>query len=345
VRLAVVLFNLGGPDSLDNVEPFLRNLFSDAAILPFPFWIRKPLAWAIARRRAPVAREIYRRIGGRSPILDETLAQAAALESMLREGGRDTKVFVAMRAWGPMSEEVARAVADFGPDMAVLLPLYPQYSVTTTGSAIRAWREAAARAGLSAVERRICCYPWERGFINAVGAGVCAALGKRRAGTEYRILFSAHGLPQRTIAAGDPYQWQIERTVEAVVAEIGIENLDWRICYQSRVGSLKWLEPATDVEIRRAGAEGKGLIVVPVAFVSEHSETLVELDMDYAKLALESGAADYIRVATVRTDEPFIRGLAELVQKAVVSERAVSCGGGRICPALFRQCGIGGSAA
>jgi ferrochelatase len=343
VKLAVVLFNLGGPDSLEAVEPFLENLFSDPAILGFPSWIRKPLARAIAKRRGSVAREIYSRIGGRSPILEETRAQAAALESVLRRSGEEVKVFVAMRAWNPMSEETARSVAAYAPDRIVLLPLYPQYSTTTSASSVAAWRAAATRIGLVAEERRVCCYPCDAGFVAALAARVAEALARRRPAIAYRIIFSAHGLPQRTIAGGDPYQWQVERTVEAVVRKSGLEELDWRLAYQSRVGPLKWLEPATDAEIRKAGAEGKGLIVVPVAFVSEHSETLVELDMDYRDLARVSGSADYIRVPTVGTDEAFIGGLADLVRRAAVADGPVTSGEGRICPVDFRRCGMAGS--
>ena len=345
MRLAVVLFNLGGPDGLDAVEPFLENLFSDPAILSLPLWMRRPLARIIAKRRGPIAREIYSRIGGRSPILEETLAQAAALEIVLRETGEEVKVFVAMRAWKPMSEETALAVRAFGPDRVVLLPLYPQYSTTTTASSVSAWREAAARIGLIAVEHRVCCYPGDDGFIAAVASCVGDALSRRKEGTSYRVIFSAHGLPQKTIAGGDPYQWQVEQTVEAVVRAAGIGHLDRCIAYQSRVGPLKWLEPATEVEIRRAAADGKGIVVVPVAFVSEHSETLVELDMDYAQLALDCGAPDYIRARTVGTGESFIRGLSHLVWKAAAADGAVSCGTGRICPAQFRRCGMAGEPA
>src|SRR5262249_15242338 len=157
------------------------------------------------------------------------------------------------------------------------LPLYPQFSTTTTLSSYAAWRDAASRTGLSEVPTsRVCCFPWEDGFVAAIADGVRQALASRKTGVEYRILFSAHGLPQRVVDADDPYQWQVERTVENVLRRVTETNLDWTVCYQSRVGPLAWLEPATDAEIRRAGTAGKGLIVVPVAFVSEHSETLVE---------------------------------------------------------------------
>ncbi|HEY3637741.1 MAG TPA: ferrochelatase [Rhizomicrobium sp.] len=345
MKLAVVLFNLGGPDSLEAVEPFLQKLFSDPAIISLPFWIRKPLARRIARRRAPIAREIYKHIGGRSPILEQTLAQAGALEAVLASRGSRAKVFVAMRTWKPMSDETARNVAAYGPDMIVLLPLYPQYSATTTASSVLAWREAAAKVGLKAIERRVCCYPSEAGFVAAIRDGLQAALARRRPDVNYRILFSAHGLPQRMIAAGDPYQWQVEQTVEAVARGFGASGFDWRISYQSRVGPLKWLQPATDAEIRRAGEEQKGLIIVPVAFVSEHSETLVELDIEYARLARESGVADYIRVPAVGVAHSFIDGLANLVMKAVSVDNPVSSGDGRICPASFAKCGMGRSLA
>jgi ferrochelatase len=345
VRIAVVLFNLGGPDSLSSVEPFLRNLFSDAAILPLPTWIRRPLAWAIARRRAPVAQEIYRRLGGRSPLLDETIAQGAALEAVLGRCGADARVFIAMRAWHPRSDETARAVADFEPEVTVLLPLYPQFSTTTTASSLVDWRSSAAKVGLGGTERRVCCYPWDSGFVSALTNEVRTVLSQRKPELCYRILFSAHGLPRRTVATGDPYQWQVERTAEAVVRNLSANGLDWKICYQSRIGPQKWLEPRTDLEVRRAGAEKRGLIVVPIAFVSEHSETLVELDMDCAQLARDSGVPHYLRVPTVRTNPAFIEGLAELVLRAAASECPVTCASGRICPTQFVRCGMSGAAA
>jgi len=156
-------------------------------------------------------------------------------------------------------------------------------------------------------------------------------------------LFSAHGLPQRTIATGDPYQWQVERTADAVVNKLSMNDLDWLVSYQSRIGPQKWLEPRTDSEVRRAGAEKRGVIVVPIAFVSEHSETLVELDMDYAKLAQDSGVPHYLRVPTVRTNPSFIEGLADIVLCAVASREPVTCGTGRICPAQFLRCGMSGA--
>ncbi|HEX4079970.1 MAG TPA: ferrochelatase [Rhizomicrobium sp.] len=345
MKIAVVLFNLGGPDSLESVELFLRNLFSDPAILPLPEWLRRPVAWMIAKRRAPVAQAIYREIGGRSPLLQETSAQATALEQALARRGAAARTFIAMRAWKPMSDETVRSVLAYEPALVVLLPLYPQYSTATSGSSLLAWQQASRRGGLAVPHKRVCCYPWGSGFIAALKELLEDALSRRKPGLSYRVLFSAHGLPQRTISGGDPYQWQVERTVDAILRSHGAGDLDWRISYQSRVGPLQWLEPATDAEIRQAGAEGKGLVVMPVAFVSEHSETLVELDIEYARLAKEAGVPDYIRVATAGTSERFIDGLADLVLKATTAAEPITCGNGRICPEHLGRCGLGGAQA
>ena len=315
MKLAVVLFNLGGPDSPEAVEPFLRNLFTDPAIIALPGIVRLPLGRFIARRRAPVARDIYARIGGRSPILEETQAQARALEDALAARGHEARAFIAMRCWRPFSDEAAAAVKAWSPDRIVLLPLYPQYSTTTTASSLADWERAARKAGLAAPQSAIRDYPAEPGFIAALAGSIRETLAKARPGLRYRLLLSAHGLPERVVAKGDPYQKQVEQTSSALVRELGMEGLDWTVCYQSRVGPLKWIGPATDAEIVRAGRDGLGLVVAPIAFVSEHSETLVELDIEYAKLAQASGAADYLRAPAVGTRKPFIDGLAGLVAR------------------------------
>ena len=335
MKLAVVLFNLGGPDAPEAVEPFLRNLFDDPAILSVPWLIRKPLARLIAARRAPVARVIYAKIGGRSPILEETEAQARALEKAL--GEHETRVFIAMRCWKPFSDEAACAVKQWGAERIVLLPLYPQFSTTTSGSSLVDWRRASRSAGLEAPRSRICCYPLLPGFIEALAGLTRETLAKAQPEISYRFLLSAHGLPERIVAKGDPYRWQVERTVAALVEELGIK--DWAVCYQSRVGPLKWIGPGTDEEIRRAGADGKGAIVVPISFVSEHSETLVELDIDYGKLAREAGVPDYLRVPTVGARPEFIAGLAELVRQSL-AQPVTTLGGGWECPAAHRGCGF-----
>ncbi|HEY8948643.1 MAG TPA: ferrochelatase [Rhizomicrobium sp.] len=341
MKLAVVLFNLGGPDSPEAVEPFLRNLFTDPAIISLPGMIRRPLGRFIAKRRGPVAREIYAKIGGRSPILEETDTQALTLQMALSAQGLDARCYIAMRYWKPFADETAAKVKAWSPDRIVLLPLYPQFSTTTTDSSLKGWHEAARRAGIAAPTTRICCYPWEEGFIAAKSKLIATALTKKKPAVDYRLLLSAHGLPKRTVSKGDPYQWQVEKTARTIVDRLGISGLDWQVCYQSRVGPLEWIGPATDAEIRRAGADGKGLVVAPIAFVSEHSETQVELDIEYGKLARESGVPDYIRVPTVSADVDFIAALASLASRAALGESVVTCGPGRICPKEFSRCGFG----
>jgi ferrochelatase len=340
MSVAVVLFNLGGPDRPEAVEPFLFNLFNDPAIIGSPGFIRRRLARFISRRRAPVAREIYGKIGGGSPILANTEAQARALETQLTVRGIAAKVFVAMRYWKPYAGDTARAVAAIAPDRIVLLPLYPQYSTTTTASSLASWREAASAAGIAADTHAICCYPAERGFVAAIASLVRTALAGW-SGTPARILFSAHGLPKKVIRRGDPYQWQVEKTAAAVVAALAGAAPDWTVCYQSRVGPLEWIGPSTIDEIRRAGKEGVPLIVVPIAFVSEHSETLVELDIEYRRVAEEAGVPRYVRVPTVSAQHEFISGLAGLVEQALEASAPIRPDGGlRICPAAFGRCAI-----
>lgn len=335
MKLAVVLFNLGGPDAPEAIEPFLRNLFGDPAILSLPSFIRVPLARFIARRRAPVARAIYAQIGGRSPILPQTEAQARALETALKE--YECKAFIAMRCWKPFSFDAARAIKEWSPEKIVLLPLYPQYSTTTTASSFKDWARASAAAGLDLPRSHICCYPSDPGFIEALADLTRKAQAKTHPEISYRLLLTAHGLPERIIARGDPYRRQVEQTAAALVERLGIDANDWTVCYQSRVGPLKWIGPSTEEEIRRAGKNGKGLIVVPISFVSEHSETLVELDLEYGKLAREAGVRDYIRVPTVGTHPAFIAGLADRVRQSLVFSGAT---GGAKCPASAGACGL-----
>lgn len=314
MKIAIILFNLGGPDSLEAVQPFLRNLFSDPAILRVPSFIRGPLASFIARRRAPIAREIYGKIGGASPILGQTEAQARALEEALGAGdgeGHEWRGYVCMRYWHPMTEATVRSVERFKPDRIVLLPLYPQYSTATTASSFKAWNDLARFKVPTAVVRD---YPVEPGFIAASVALVKEGLAQV-GDVPRRVLFSAHGLPERVIKAGDPYQGQVEQSAKAIADTIG--GLDWSVCYQSRVGPLKWIGPSTDAEIARAGADRVSVVLYPLSFVSEHSETLVELDIEYRHLAEKAGVPAYIRVPTVGTHPLFIAGLARLVRDAL----------------------------
>jgi protoporphyrin/coproporphyrin ferrochelatase len=315
MKVAVVLFNLGGPDTPDSIEPFLRNLFSDPAVLPLPSILRLPLAKFIAAKRVPSAREIYAKIGGCSPILSETKAQAQALEAAL---GRDFRCFISMRCWKPFSDDAVAAIKAWGAEQIVLIPLYPQFSTATTGSSFVDWTRAAAAAELNLATVRICCYPEQSGFISALAGLIVEAAAKAKSGISYRLLLSAHGLPERMIRNGDPYKSHVEKTAAALTKKLGMDDI--LVCYQSRVGPMKWIGPATDSEIKRAGADGKGIIIAPIAFVSEHSETLVELDIEYALLAKNCGVKDYIRVPAVGIRADFIAGLAKLVSDALAGK-------------------------
>lgn len=340
----MVLFNLGGPDAPASIQPFLFNLFNDPAIIGLPRPLRWLAAKLISRRRAAVAAEIYAQIGGRSPLLAETRAQAEALQARLTARGRTARVFVSMRYWHPMSDAAAREVAAYGPDRLVLLPLYPQYSTTTTASSLQDWRRAAVAAGLGQPAHAVCCYPLLPGFIAAVAGLVRQGVQQAAAAgaTVIRVLFSAHGLPQRVVDRGDPYPQQVAATVAAVVSALDRADLDHVVCYQSRVGPLKWIGPATEDELARAAADGVGVVLVPVAFVSEHSETLVELDIEYRHRAEELGVPVYVRVPTVGTSADFIEGLAAVVGEAVTRQRAVAPAGGqdRCCPAAASGCAV-----
>ena len=345
-RLAVVLMNLGGPDSLDAVEPFLRNLFRDPAIIRAPAPVRHLLARLITKKRGPEARKIYRTLGGRSPLLSETEAQAEALGEALADLGT-VEIAIAMRYWHPMSEEAARRVAAFRPERIVLLPLYPQFSTTTTASSLGAWAKAAKAAGIDAPTLGVCCYPQADGLAEAHAALIEPLLELAAATGSPRLLFSAHGLPRSVVARGDPYQWQVEETARRIVARLGRAGLDWMVCYQSKVGPMAWLEPSTVAEIERAGRDSVPVVVVPVAFVSEHSETLVELDVDYRERAAQAGVPAYHRVPALGTHGAFIAALAGLVRRALealdsgsaASAADLGSGAGRrLCPAAHRCC-------
>lgn len=319
-KTAIVLFNLGGPDTPAAVQPFLFNLFNDPAIIRIPNPFRWGLAKVISKRRAPIAREIYENLGGGSPLLPNTQAQARALEAKLMSGesgddGDDFKVFIAMRYWHPFADETVREVKAYGPDQILLLPLYPQFSTTTTGSSVTDWNRAANKVGLDVPTKTACCYPADPGFVSEVVTRLRKALDEFTGDEQKpRVLFSAHGLPKKIVDAGDPYQEQVEESTAAVVEALGLPDLDWIVCYQSRVGPLEWIGPSTESEIERAGKDKVPLIVVPIAFVSEHSETLVELDIEYRELAEKEGVPKYVRVPTVDDGPAFIEGLATRVR-------------------------------
>jgi ferrochelatase len=343
VRTAIVLFNLGGPDRLESVRPFLFNLFYDPAITEMAAPFRWLFAKLITAKREKAVQANYALMGGKTPLLAETEAQMRALDAALADLGPESgkaRCFMAMRYWHPLSEATAAEVAAWRPDRILLLPLYPQYSAATTGSSLAAWKEAARAAGLDVPTRTVCCYPLEQGFVQAHAGLIREVWPKAAAAGRPRLLFSAHGLPEAFIKKGDPYQWQIEQTCAAVAEALEIEGLDWRICYQSRVGPQTWIGPFTDQEVERAGADGVPLVVCPVAFVSEHVETLVEMDDEYAALAKQSGVPTYVRVPTLSARAGFIEALAVLVRRHLeVSPEGLSGADlSRLCPARFGRC-------
>ncbi|MBL0942048.1 MAG: ferrochelatase, partial [Alphaproteobacteria bacterium] len=295
MKTAVILFNLGGPDNLKAVKPFLFNLFFDPQIIRFPMPFRFFLAKWLSHRRAREASDIYRKLGGGSPIVSNTQKQQEALQAVL---GEDYTVFSVMRYWNPRAEEVFHEVKSYNPDQVVLLPLYPQFSSTTTASSFKEWDDICRKNYWNKPTRKICCYPTQPKFIRATVRLLKDKLSSFSNLEKVRVLFSAHGLPQRIVDQGDPYQWQVEKSVFEILKYLNKQDLDYVICYQSRVGPLKWLEPYTDVEITRAGKEGKSIVILPVSFVSEHSETLYELDIQYKNIAAEEGVPRYERVST-----------------------------------------------
>lgn len=333
-----MLLNLGGPDSLKAVRPFLFNLFADPAIISAPAPIRYLLAALISVTRGKMARANYAKMGGASPLGPGTQAQAQALEAILadRLDGK-VKVFVAMRYWRPDSAETARAVAAFAPDEVVLLPLYPQYSTTTTASSVKAWTEAYRGSGQV---RSVCCYPLHAGLVEAHAAAIEGAWERAGKPDGLRLLFSAHGLPEQVIEKGDPYQAQVKALAEAVAARLG-DRWPWRVCYQSRVGPLKWLGPTTLECIEQAAADGLGVMITPIAFVSEHVETLVELDHDYAAVGKGLNIAHYIRVPALGVSRDFVEALADLTLAALNSEAAPRPGSAYVCPGRWSGCPAG----
>ena len=312
MKKAVILFNLGGPDKLENVEAFLFNLFNDPAILNLPTILRFPLAKLIANRRTPIAKKIYKELGGSSPILKLTIEQSEKLEKKLNENKNldEYKCFVVMRCWHPRASEVINNVKLFDPDEIVLLPLYPQYSASTSGSSIKEWNDVCKSNNYKIKTSTICCYPVNKDFIKA---HIFEIKKKINNINNYKLIFSAHGLPARNIKKGDPYQWQIEQTVSEIVNLLNLENLDRILSYQSRVGPLKWIGPSTDEIIIENSKLNKHIVLVPIAFVSEHSETLVELDIEYKKLAKENGCTKYTRIPAHGINDAFIDGLSNLV--------------------------------
>ena len=338
MRKAIILFNLGGPDKLENVEPFLFNLFFDPAILNLPAFFRYPLAKLIANRRAPTAKKIYQELGGSSPILQLTEEQASALESKLRkeESSSEYKCFIVMRCWHPRAENVVKEVKNYNPEEIILMPLYPQYSAATSGSSIKEWNDICKKNNFNVKTSTICCYPTDENFIQAHKELIMKKIKNLE---NFKLIFSAHGLPEKNIKKGDPYQWQVEQSVNKIVKSLDVKDLDWVLSYQSRVGPLKWIGPSTEEIIIENSRLGKHIVLVPIAFVSEHSETLVELDIEYKELADKNGCKHYSRVPALGINESYIRAMSNLI----INRKDYSYNGKLFppkvqCPKQFTKC-------
>lgn len=326
-RYGVLLFNLGGPDTLEDVEPFLVNLFSDRDIVELPLGaVFQPLfARLIARLRGPSVRRNYASIGGGSPQLRLTRAQGEALAARLSRGDGRVPVAIAMRYWRPRTEEALRDLGAQGVRRIVTLTLYPHYSRATTGSSQRElervlaqpeWRD---RFRVSGIDR----YAQEPAYLDAFAATVRESLAGYPEEVRGRLflLFSAHGLPQRFIDEGDPYVGETQATVRGVLERLAVPNRH-TLAFQSRTGPVKWIGPGTDEVLRKLGREGvREVLVVPVSFVSDHIETLYELDQLFADEARRAGIADYRRSAVLNTHPLFIEALAGLVERHLEENR------------------------
>ncbi len=331
-KIAVVLFNLGSPDSKEAIEPFLMNFFMDKNIIGLPLPFRYLLAKKISKKRSKCeAGNSYSKLNYKSPLLENTKAQADALELELnlKNDGNEYKVFISMRYWHPFALETAKEVQAWQADKVVLLPLYPQFSTTTTFSSFESWGKALKKLNYNPETSKINSYSCNDGFIeSSVNNIYDKYVQVKDVHPNIRILFSAHGLPEKIIKAGDPYQDQCEQSAQKIAEKLEIKikaskreplqvqckKLDWQICYQSRVGRLKWIGPSIEEALDKAAKDKKCVIIYPHAFTQEHIETLVELDIEYKKYASKIGIDGYYRSSTVGTSEEFINGLAELVR-------------------------------
>lgn len=346
-KTAVVLFNLGGPDKLSSVRPFLFNLFNDRAIINLPNPFRYLLAKLISNQRNETAQEIYKNIGGKSPILEISNDQAENLEKELSFSG-DFKTFVCMRYWHPMSKDVVSQIKKYGADEIIMLPLYPQFSTTTTGSSFKDFESEVQKQGLKVKLKKVCCYATNPKFIEAHVTLIEQAINQVKFSNnkkKYRLLFSAHGLPQKIIDGGDPYVFQVESSAKAIIAKIMSnkvvtdEKIDSKICYQSKVGPLKWTTPSLGDEIDRAANDKVGIIIVPIAFTSDHSETLVELDIEYKQMAKKKKIPFYYRVEALNSNAYLIESFTDLCKDLSNKEqKCASYNNQRICPKEFSKC-------
>ncbi|EFN54521.1 hypothetical protein CHLNCDRAFT_24443, partial [Chlorella variabilis] len=328
-RVGVLLLNLGGPDSLEDVQPFLYNLFADPDIirLPSPVQFLQPtIAQLVSTLRAPKSREGYESIGGGSPLRRITEEQAAALRDSLCAKGINAHTYVAMRYWFPFTEEAMAAVKRDGITQLVVLPLYPQFSVSTSGSSLRLLERLLKEDPVLTRVKHVVIPSWYQrpGYVRAMADLIVAELTSgafpQDQLDEVEIFFSAHGVPVSYIEEGDPYKEEMEECVQLVMAELqrrGVAN-SHTLAYQSRVGPVEWLKPYTDDSIRELANSGvRSLLAVPISFVSEHIETLEEIDCEYRELAEESGIEHWGRVPALNTNPTFIDDLADAVAEAL----------------------------
>ena len=320
-RVGVLLLNLGGPDEPNDVRPFLYNLFSDPEIIRLPFsWLQSPLAWLISTLRAKKSQENYRQIGGGSPLRHITEAQAQALQEQLQQKGQNARVYVGMRYWHPFTEEAIARIKRDGIEHLVILPLYPQFSISTSGSSFRLlekiWQEDPTQKPLEYTV--IPSWYQQPGYLQAMAQLIAQELDQFSSPDQVHIFFSAHGVPVSYVTeAGDPYQQEIEDCTALIMQTLNRPN-PHTLAYQSRVGPVEWLKPYTEDALQELGAQGvNDLLVVPISFVSEHIETLQEIDIEYRELAEEAGIHNFQRVPALNTDPIFIDSLATMVVEAL----------------------------
>ncbi|GAB4174538.1 MAG: ferrochelatase [Coleofasciculaceae cyanobacterium] len=320
-RVGVLLLNLGGPDELRDVRPFLYNLFSDPEIIRLPFsWLQSPLAWLISTLRAKKSQENYRQIGGGSPLRRITEAQAQALQDLLQQKGQDARIYIGMRYWHPFTEEAIARIKRDGITNLVILPLYPQFSISTSGSSFRLleklWKEDPT---LNRIDYTVIPSWYQQpGYLQAMAQLIAQELEQFPNPDSVHIFFSAHGVPLSYVTeAGDPYQQEIEDCTALIMQNLNRPN-PYTLAYQSRVGPVEWLKPYTEDALQELAAQGvEDLVVVPISFVSEHIETLEEIDIEYRHLAEEAGIQNFKRVPALNTHPVFIDSLATMVVDAL----------------------------
>ncbi|MGF1539178.1 MAG: ferrochelatase [Pleurocapsa sp.] len=316
-RIGVLLLNLGGPDKIEDVRPFLYNLFSDPEIIRLPIKaLQKPLAWLISTLRAKKSQENYLEIGGGSPLRNITESQAEALQTKLDELGQDAKIYIGMRYWHPFTEEAIAQIQRDKIEELVILPLYPQFSISTSGSSFRILEEMwNQQRDLQKIKYTLIPSWYDNhGYLQAMADLIAQELEKFDNPDDAHIFFSAHGVPVSYVEeAGDPYQKEIETCTRLIMETLGRKN-EYTLAYQSRVGPVEWLQPYTETALEKLGEQGiKDLLVVPISFVSEHIETLQEIDMEYREVAEESGITNFQRVPALNVHPGFINALAHLV--------------------------------